>query len=127
MLSIFGAMFQNSRLFWCGAYIIFELVTELHDACMTWHERRQPVQLYLLKSFFHSENQSNIGTMKEKERELPDWLREAEEKETESKMEKMPNRSTWAISMNYACHYGVKVIILLMWWMTLAQDSITTK
>ena len=84
LFAIFGTMFENPRLVGCGYYVMFELATEFIDAGMCWQERRMPLFELGIEMAFSDEDK-RAEPVDENGRELPQWLKEAEEKENAEK------------------------------------------
>lgn len=107
MMSTFGATLENHRLLFCGYYIMFELANEMLSAGMNWMERRQPIYEYMIEMVFSEEDKKAV-LRDGNGRELPQWLKEAEENDIREKIEKLPNFSKKTILLNYCLNYGVK-------------------
>eukprot|EP00353_Schmidingerella_taraikaensis_P015575 CAMPEP_0185620306 /NCGR_PEP_ID=MMETSP0436-20130131/53588_1 /TAXON_ID=626734 ORGANISM="Favella taraikaensis, Strain Fe Narragansett Bay" /NCGR_SAMPLE_ID=MMETSP0436 /ASSEMBLY_ACC=CAM_ASM_000390 /LENGTH=91 /DNA_ID=CAMNT_0028260561 /DNA_START=177 /DNA_END=452 /DNA_ORIENTATION=- len=85
-------MLQNVRLSCCGVYTTFELASEIFDAFMCWSERRLPLRQLLIELSFANEERE-AALKDENGRELPQWLREAEENEIAERDKNLPNWS----------------------------------
>ena len=99
----------------CGIYLIFELAQECLDFSMTWYERRLPVYMYLIGSVYSTEDKT-APLKDENGRELPDWLREAEEKELAAAEEKLPKMTRGRVIAEYLVNYGIKSLLLMAWF-----------
>ena len=117
MMTTFGMMLENQRLIICGYYGMFELAFELIDAGMCWMERRQPFYELLIELSFSQEDKS-AELKDENGRELPQWLKEAEEKLAAEKAEKLPKYSKRIVLLNYCFNYGVKLYLLYQFCQT---------
>ena len=125
MMTIFGAMIENTRLCICGYYIMYELSFEMIDAGMSWIERRQPLYEKMIERAF-SEEDKKAETRDENGRELPQWLKEAEEKEVAEKAEKYTKYSKKTIFFNYFTNYGLKLYMLFYYSQTFPSAKVFT-
>ena len=53
-----------------------------------------------------------------KGRELPDWLREADEKEQADKADKLAQYTSKGTALNLSCNYGLKLVMLYFYYDT---------
>ena len=116
-MSIFGSMIENQRLVICGYYSMFELAYEMIDAGMSWMERRQPLYMRMIELAFSPEDKK-AELKDENGRELPQWLKEAEENEMREKAARMPKFSKKRILLNYSFNYGTKIYLLYQFSIT---------
>mmetsp|Transcript_1595 Transcript_1595/g.2210 ORF Transcript_1595/g.2210 Transcript_1595/m.2210 type:complete len:85 (+) Transcript_1595:2105-2359(+) len=78
---------------------------------MCWYERRLPIYLYFIELVFSQEDKKAI-LKDENGRELPQWLREAEEKAIKDAEQSLPKYVTKTVLLNYAVNYGVKLLLV---------------
>ena len=111
MLAIFGAMLENTRLNICGLYTMWELGWERIDAGMSWLERKLPFYEWIVEiAYSDEEKKENARDLNG--RELPMWLREAEEKEEMEKSENFADYSKKVIVLNFLLNYGIKAFLI---------------
>ena len=79
---------------------MFELSVEFIDCGMSWYERRQPLFEMAIEVVFSAEDKT-AEPVDDNGRELPLWLKEAEEKETAEKALKYTKHTPKRIAINY--------------------------
>ena len=114
LLTIFGSIFENQRVLICGWYVMFELTMEFIDCGMCWYERRQPLCEMAIEMVFSAEEKT-AEPVDENGRELPLWLKEADEKETAEKALKYTKHTLKSIAINYCFNYGIKLWLLIQY------------
>ena len=115
-------MHKNLRLLYCGIYLVVELSQERCDAIMCWYERRKPLYEMMLELHYTNE-QKTEPTRDQNGRELPDWLREAAEKEEAEKAEILPKYTSKGVCLNLCLNYGFKLLILMIYVDTFRKTS----
>ncbi len=115
-------MLKNLRLFYCGIYLVVELGQERCDAIMCWYERRKPLYEIILELHYTKE-QKTEPFQDQNGRELPDWLKEAAEKEELEKAEKLPMYTTKGMCLNLILNYGFKLLIFMIYVDTFRKTS----
>ena len=95
----------------CGLYIMLELACENFDFAMSWYERRLLIFEVLIEQSFSTE-EKEIVALDENGRELPEWLKKAEEKEFLERTIALPEYSVLKVLCNYSIHYGLKAYML---------------
>ena len=78
---------------------------------MCWYERRLPIYLFFI-DLVYSEEEKKAMLKDENGRELPQWLREAEEKAIIETDLALPNFSKRTIILSYMFNYGLKALLL---------------
>ena len=91
---------------------MFELSVEFIDCGMSWYERRQPLFEMAIEVVFSAEDKT-AEPVDDNGRELPLWLKEAEEKETAEKALKYTKHTPKSIAINYCFNYGIKLWLLI--------------
>ena len=115
LLMVLGNNLHNRRVLYCGFYVAFELVLEICDIHMSWFERRVPLYQFIIECYYSK--QDRVAAPKDENgRELPDWLREAEEREMVQKESCMTKRSWYSVILQYVFNYGIKVYILSLYF-----------
>lgn len=78
---------------------------------MGWYERRLCLYLYLT-NFVYSPEDKTAPMKDENGRELPDWLREEEEKILAKAEEKLPKITNTFAIISFAVNYNIKAVLL---------------
>lgn len=81
------------------------------DCALCWYERRQPLYELAIELAFSKEDKE-AELVDENGRELPQWLKEAEEKDMDEKNLKYRTISKKALITNFAVNYGVKLALI---------------
>ena len=89
---------------------------------MCWYERRKPLYEMILELHYSKEQKEEL-TKDENGRELPEWLREAAEKEQSEKAVKLTKYTQKGQCLNLCLNYGFKLVFFIQYLITFTNRS----
>ena len=74
-----------------------------------------PMYLHFIELVYSDEDKKAL-IKDENGRDLPEWLREAEERSLQTDMEQLPKKNKWMVLANYTVNYGVKALLIWLYF-----------